>query len=190
MHIHARITVLLHVSSLWILLIVRRLHTNACFTVLLQVAKACSVDRSLVLVTPATVMQQAMVAAVKKDAALVLLQEAAANAKAEAEANAEETAQAALVAQAEQAEQDTATEPGTEPGVAPGTEPVVETGGAVAMTPAEVAWEAAVAMPVLLAVGVGRALRNGEAVPPQDVDALMMAAVSGRRWMMVDVGGC
>ena len=114
---------------------------------LLQVAKACSVDRSLVLVTPATVMQQAMVAAVKKDAALVLLQEAAANAKAEAkaeaEANAEETAQAALVAQAEQ---------DTEPGVAPGTEPVVETGGAVAMTPAEVAWEAAVAMPVLLAV--------------------------------------
>ena len=31
-----------------------------------EVAKACSVDRSLVLVTPATVMQQAMVAAVSR----------------------------------------------------------------------------------------------------------------------------
>jgi hypothetical protein len=34
--------------------------------VLLQVAKACSVDRSLILVTPATVLQAAMVAAVSR----------------------------------------------------------------------------------------------------------------------------
>ena len=108
------------------------------------VAEACSVDRSLTLVTPTTVLQQAMLAAAKEDTSLARMQKAAEEARADAEdarkaAEAEEAAEAEGVAEAEDA-----------PAMAP------------VLTPAEVAWKAALSAPVRLAVRVGRLLRGGE----------------------------
>ena len=114
------------------------------------VAEACSVDRSLTLVTPTTVLQQAMLAAAKEDTSLARMQKAAEEARADAEdartaKEAEEAAEAEDVAEAE--------------GVAEAEDAPVLT---PVLTPAEVAWKAALSAPVRLAVRVGRSLRGGE----------------------------